>query len=305
MARGWKRVAELVVTRSGATGLLERRARPSTVVLAYHNIVPRGETAIGDLSLHIDQETFSDQLDFLLEGREVVELETALCSGPSAGNGHRTQLVVTFDDAYAGTMSAGLHELTKRGLPSTVFVPPGLLGSPGFWWDRLAGKDGLDPRIRATALNVHQGRTEAVMRWAETEGLEIQDMPAHVRPVGPESLQGAALPANVTLGAHTWNHPNLTALGRADMDDEMGRSREWLIASTDRYVDWITYPYGLHNDHVVTAAEQHFQGALRVTGGSAIRRGVVAEAPHRVPRLNVPRGLSLEGLALRVAGILA
>ena len=141
MATGWKRVVERAVRRSGVAGLLERRRRPSVVVLAYHNIVPAGERAVGDVSLHVDQRTFGDQLDWLLESRTIVRLGEAL--GRPARDPREAQVVITFDDAYRGTMTAGMEELSRRDLPSVVFVPTGLLGTEGFWWDRIAPVGGL------------------------------------------------------------------------------------------------------------------------------------------------------------------
>lgn len=305
MARGWRRGAEVFMDRSGASEAIERRNRPTTCVLAYHNIVPTGEPIVGDTSLHLEQKAFADQLDFLLEGRTVVSLEQAL--DPECMDSFGSRLVVTFDDAYAGTMSAGVEELTKRGLPGTVFVPPGLLGSEGFWWDRLASGDGggLDPLVRDHALGALQGKAEGIFEWARAEGLPLADLPEHARPVDAKTLLGSEFGGQLTLGAHTWGHPNLASLEPSEALSEMQRSRDWLSSRSDVFVDWLAYPYGLVNGQSVAAAEGLFEGALLVSGGSAVRRGRATAARHRLPRLGMPRGLSLEGLALRLSGLLA
>lgn len=303
MARGWKRIAELLIARSGMAARSERRSRPVTVVLAYHNVVPRGESLAGDASLHIDQKVFADQLDFLLDGRSIVGLQDLVGGAPDDPG--RTRVVITFDDAYVGAMTAGLEELTKRGLPCTVFVPPGLLGSEGFWWDRLAPEGGrpLDDAVREHALGPLRGRGDDIVGWAEAQGLTVRDVPSHARPVGPEALAPGRLPAGVSLGAHTWSHPNLAVLSPDEVSDELSRSKAWLSRETDRYVDWLAYPYGLHSDAAVEATSQTFAGAVLVSGGAYETRGSRSASPHRIPRVNVPRGLSLEGLALRLGGL--
>jgi len=305
MARGWRRGAEVVLTRSGAAEAMERRNRPATFVLAYHNIVPTGESVVGDPSLHLEQKAFGDQLDFFLETRTVVPLRQAM--DPELMGSFGSRLVVTFDDAYVGTMTAGVEELTKRGLPATVFVPPGLLGSEGFWWDRLAPRDGrgLDPRIRDHALGHLQGKSEAIFAWARDEGMEVADLPEHARPVDADTLLGHDFGGRLTFGAHTWEHPNLAALEQSEAFTEMQRSRDWLSSRSELFVDWLAYPYGLFDARTVAAAESLFKGALLVSGGCAVRRGRAMDAPHRLPRLGMPRGLSLEGLALRLSGLLA
>lgn len=310
MAKGWKKAVEGLLSRSGAAALVERRRRPQTVILAYHNIVPWGERVAGDLSLHIEQSDFGDHLDWLLERRRIVALEDAmrardrgepLDAGELSDTG---EIVITFDDAYRGTMTAGLEELSKRGLSSTVFVPPGLLGSDGFWWDRVAPAGGrpLHPDVRRHALEGLTGRTPEVLAWARTEGLPIQDLPDYARPVTEDELL-SSLGSGVTFGAHTWTHPNLTRLDEDDICRELRSSREWLMERTDRYRDWLAYPYGMVDDACEAVAEDQFDGALLVAGGAAVVKGRPVGSAHRVPRINVPRGLSLDGLALRLAGI--
>jgi peptidoglycan/xylan/chitin deacetylase (PgdA/CDA1 family) len=283
---------------------LERSRHPSTIVLAYHNVVPSGERVVGDDSLHIEQATFADQLDFLLEGREVVEL-TCLSdeSGDERSSGSR--VVITFDDAYRGAMTVGLQELAKRGLDATVFVSPGLLGSDGFWWDRLApiGGGPLPCDLRRHALEELEGRSDRVFEWAALEHLPLQPIPDFARPVDEDELERLALEAGACLGAHTWSHPNLAALLDAEAALEMKRSRDWLESRSARYSNWLAYPYGLLREGIATLASD-FAGAVLVDGGPAQTHGRRRFSSfQRVPRLTVPRGLSLDGLALRLAGL--
>jgi hypothetical protein len=78
-----------------------------------------------------------------------------------------------------------------------------------------------------------------------------------------------------------------------------------LAERTDRFTNWLAYPYGLVGDGAQRAAEMIFDGALLVAGGPSERDGRRVGFPYRVPRINVPRGLTIEGLAMRIAGLLA
>ncbi|MEM7417566.1 MAG: polysaccharide deacetylase family protein [Gemmatimonadota bacterium] len=304
MASGWKRGIEIVLARSGAAAAARWANGPSTVILSYHNIVPTGASAVGDRSLHIDQAAFGAHLDLLQTQGDVVGLSSL--SAPAASRSRRPRIVITFDDAYRGTMTAGVDELERRGLPGTVFVPPGLLGSTGFWWDLLTpiGADGLDPHFRDRALNELEGRGDKVMAEAGANGLPIAALPSHAVAVEESELLDGGVYDGVTFAAHTWSHANLSALSREDARNEMQQSQNWLASRSDRYVDWFSYPYGLFSPSVVEDASM-FEGALRVDGGLAERRGAANGPPNRIPRVNVPRGLSLEGLALRIAGVLS
>jgi len=283
--------------------VIGRSRRPTAAVLAYHNIVPDGESAVGDLSLHLGQRAFADQLDFLLERCEVVALEDlASGSGPLQGP---MRLALTFDDAYDGTMTAGVEELRSRNLPATVFVPPGLLGSDGFWWDRLSpGRDDpLSSSLRSYALESLAGQQDRILEWAGTRGLGIGNLPSHARPASEETLlEGAAYP-RITLGSHTWSHPNLAKLDSEALHSELDLSKTWLRSRAPRYIDWLAYPYGLRTDEVVAEVASRFDGALLIDGGLVEVRGRWRAPPHSLPRINVPRGLTLEGLAIRLAGL--
>ena len=50
----------------------------------------------------------------------------------------RPRIVVTFDDGYADNLINALPIAEAKGVPITIFVTSGVLGSrSGFWWDRL------------------------------------------------------------------------------------------------------------------------------------------------------------------------
>jgi peptidoglycan/xylan/chitin deacetylase (PgdA/CDA1 family) len=303
VASGWKRLVERGLVALSLDRVARRRLDPSGVILAWHNIVPRGEAPAGDLSLHTDQARFGEQLDVLAETHDVLTLEEAREAVPEPGE--RAWAVVTFDDAYRGALTAGLDELARRGMPGTVMVAPGILGT-ATWWDRLAPVGGgpLPESVRRHCLEALQGRLEPIVAWARAEGRTLVDPPAHAIPATPEEVEAAGRRPLVSLAAHTWSHPNLAVLTREECADEYARSRAWVEARAERFSDWLAYPFGLFAEPAVEEARQAFQGALRVEGGLWLRRGLRVADEARVPRVNVPRGLTLEGFRLRLAGLL-
>lgn len=301
--KAWKRTAEMLLARSGPAFLKGRYEYPGVVILAYHNIVPEGEALAGDTSLHLSQQAFSQQLDFLSGRYDIVTLASAF-QEPAPTRDLR--VVITFDDAYRGALTAGAEELEKRGLPATIFVPTALLGCNGFWWDRLAQPDmPLDPQIRETALQDLEGSPEKIQRWADRRRLPQQDLPSHSLPLSAPELLDHRLHHGITFGAHTCSHANLAALRPREAEAEMLCSKEWLASRTDRFVNWIAYPYGSFSPTVSSIAAEMFDGGLLVSGGMATRRGRRRNPPQETPRVNVPRGLTLDGLKLRISGLLA
>jgi len=273
--------------------------RRRTLVLAYHNVVPAGDRLPGDRSLHLPQGAFAAQLDALLATHDVIPL-SALYEEPRGG---RPRVAITFDDAYRGAISLGVAEVEKRGIPATVFVAPGLLGATT-WWDRLADQrtGAVAPEIRAAALTMHMGRAERVMA---AFGPGVTSLPSWAGIATSDEVREAAAKPGITLGAHTWSHPNLTRLEPADLAEELERPLVWLSDLGRRAIPWLAFPYGLTSPAVArAAAAAGYTGALRIDGGWLPAASAAHDLRFDLPRLNVPSGLSLAGFRLRAAGLL-
>lgn len=301
MATGWKRLLEIGLVGTGLTRVAAGLRNPRAIILAYHNIVPSGEPVCGDSSLHLPQETFARQLDFVGDRCDVVPLDQVLTPNASG----RPRVAITFDDAYRGALTAGLSELSRRDLPSTVFVAPGLLGCDGFWWDLLADAHGgvLPPGLRTHYLDDLAGRRPAILERAERDGLQRPHLPAHALPVTEDELLGAVRGGRMTIGSHTWDHPNLAALTEAEVDDQLESTERWLNRQGDAVVDWLAYPYGLNHAPARAVASRRHRGSVTIDGGLALTRGRATTSPDRIPRVNVTPGMSLHGLEIRLAGL--
>ncbi|HEX2781676.1 MAG TPA: polysaccharide deacetylase family protein [Gemmatimonadaceae bacterium] len=294
-----KRQLETLLVRTVGARVSRRRGR--ALVLAYHNIVPNGERARGELSLHLPQHAFGEQLDFIRAEFDVVPLHSITRPRPA---GACDAVAITFDDAYRGAMTAGVDELARRGLPATVFVAPAFVGGRTFWWDMLASRRGaLDDARRIRLLDELRGDQETILARARADDWPVdEELPAHAR-VATEAELAAAVARGITLGAHSWSHPNLARLGAAELAHQLDAPLPWLGARFGSAVlPWLAYPYGSNSADVrLAAARAGYEGALAIAGGWHRP----AEPPrHAIPRLNVSAGLSLDGFVLRAAGVL-
>lgn len=295
-----KRAVERTLHSSGLLRVLRSFRCRDALVLAYHNIVPAGDPIRGDASLHLSLDDFRAQLELLTRSCDVVPLAALLAPAPHRAR--RPRVAITFDDAYHGAVSLGLPELTQRGLPSTVFVAPGLLEGETFWWDALAGAGEDWDAIRATALSRGRGLGAEVGAWAAEAGAPWTVMSGSRVSSSWQSLARQLPSTDVTLASHTWSHPNLTRLRGEDLQEELRRPLAWLAAQNVPWQPWISWPYGLADDTVRDLARQvGYQAAFRVDGGWMSN----AAGPFDLPRWNVPAGISIDGFAMRLAGLLA
>jgi peptidoglycan/xylan/chitin deacetylase (PgdA/CDA1 family) len=297
-----KGAIERMIIATGIAAVRRRTMRRRTLIVAYHNVVPDGEHVRGDLSLHIPQRQFAEQLDLLGQLGQVVPLSN-IGEDP---RGDRPRFVITFDDAYAGALSAGVVELKRRSMPATVFAAPGLFGRTP-WWDLLASGDtGLIPEhVRNHAMAGLAGRHDAVLDWARRELRQIPTNTNTPRVGTADELKAALDYDGVTVGSHSWSHANLAVVRSTELEVELRKPAEWLARTFgDRYTPWLAYPYGLETAATEQAASAAgYVGAVRVDGGWLSRQPM--QAPFALPRLNIARGLSRSGFALRLSGIIA
>ncbi len=299
MPAGLKRALEVALARGGPA-LVSRAMRGGGVlVLAYHNVVPQAAPPAGERSLHLAADRFKRQLDLIQRWLTVVPVADL------AGNRdeRRPRAVITFDDAYRGAVTIALAELRDRGLPATMFVAPGRLGGDQFWWDALAADDrGIEPGVRRHALEELGGDESAVRAWAGRAGLALRDVPELWRSATVEELDGSQYPG-LTLASHTWSHPNLARCHGSELERELVAPHVWLAGRyRQAYVPWLAFPYGRYSREVCdVAAARGLQGAFTIEGGWT---HLPLSNPLAAPRLNIPAGLSIDGFALRVSGML-
>lgn len=292
---------ERFLASSGIAAIARAGRSAQRLILAYHNVVPDTDAGRGDLSLHLPRARFAEHLEVIRRYCDVVPLDAILEDGRET---KRPRVAITFDDGYRGAVTLGVAELAARGLPATIFVVPGLVGGRTFWWDDLAGPngEGLTPSIRAAALEGARGVDPEVRASTGWEGAPSDAAGPYLATATEEELLEAARVPGITMGSHTWSHPNLTKSSPAELRYELAEPLRWLCERFDAVVPWLSYPYGYSSAEVESAAvAAGYRAALRVAGGwlppAAVRR-------YALPRLNVPAGLSGTGLELRLSGLI-
>jgi peptidoglycan/xylan/chitin deacetylase (PgdA/CDA1 family) len=244
-------------------------------VLAYHRI---GNSGFDPWQLTVSVEHFDEHLAVMQRIGSVVPLFDVLeCSTLRRVRQRMPEFAVTFDDGYADNLSHALPVLERHRAAATVFIAPGLVDQPSYWWDVLAelafgtSRTAADLAEAAAAVEALPSARTSELAGADVAAVhaEIYDvlvrLPLDVvctllerlaaalgvdtpqpptRPMTtPELLELASHPL-VSIGVHTVTHPRLTELD----DDEVRRE---IIEADERLAELLgptrrvlAYPYG-------------------------------------------------------------
>jgi len=176
--------------------MIGREPGPTCVVLYYHAIKDEERNA------------FAGQMDLIRRLTEPVSLERVMPMLPN-----KRYSSVTFDDGFENTVRNAVPELTKRGIPATIFVTAGLLGEFAGWWPKST------PERREKLASAER----------------LQQLPAEL----------------ISIGSHTLTHPHLTALTEACARRELSESRSRLEHLLARPVTNFSFPYGAFNAQLI------------------------------------------------------
>ena len=281
------------VVESVVMQLPRRTAMGDRLVLSYHNIVPAGERKMGDQSLHLSVDEFDAQLRMLAQEADVVPLQELLNSSAQT-----TRLAaVTFDDAYRSALEFGVQACGVHRMPCTVFVAPALLGRVPPW-------DLLAERGHWSSVKRHQFLWEehGIGRTEQDESELNCQLSRLLRIATADELRHVIDVAGVSIGNHTMNHVNLGSLSPAEAKDELLTAHSWLRQHVPNVLlPIVAYPYGIRPKDCATVL-----AAARLTHGFAVDGGwykTKSFAPAtRLPRWNVPAGISRKGFQLRLRG---
>lgn len=205
---------------------------------------------------------------------ERLPLDAGQTGRGSADGGGACGLLVTFDDAWRSFRTEALPRLERHGVPAILFVATGFVDGdwPPFERElaaRLAGRPDREERfrdLRARWKPLHP--VERRRRLAAIE--EAGDAPDDEGFLGWEELEELSRHPLVTIGAHSWRHPQLDAQSPWTAAREILRSRRDLARRLGRRPEWLAWPYGAHG------------GASRGIARAAGFRGAFTTRPGRV-----------------------
>ena len=274
------KIKNVLANRSVIKQLCRFVKKPVAIVLAYHDVGRDG----GPVSwLRIPQHRFDEQLGILQQFCHFIRPEDLF--NPAALRPDCPNLLVTFDDGYAGNYHYALPILEKHRIPALFFISTHNLQSGElFWFDKMImpiqaqNLDSLD--LRPARLGEYRFRSivDPDRRWTDLQKLleDIKrignpDTPGvkavieycsekfrHVLqtdaddylPLQVEQLNAMARHPFCGFGSHSHHHGIMNTMTSKALCDNLKTSKTILESITGQNITHIAFPNGDSDDRV-------------------------------------------------------
>ncbi len=298
------RLIKLLVAEIGYRSRFRLQNWRGVLILMYHEIAPRDTSVFRYFPvLCTTPESFSAQLDWLTRHFEVISMDEAMHRLTDGTAQDSRAVVITSDDGWMGFHRYGRKALRHRGLPATVYVTTGVLKGQVPWHVRWRLLLEQHPQMLAL-LAQHLGRAEPFLNadsaisalkglnytricslWRQA--VEVTRFEEGTLPsdwfIGEDEVR-EALQSDITIGAHTVNHPILPNEPEEIVRRDVTASKSNLEALSGQPILHFAYPNGDHNEHVVRCVkEAGYATAVTTTAGW----NLLGEDLYRLRRVDV------------------
>ncbi|UCF38918.1 MAG: polysaccharide deacetylase family protein [Acidobacteriota bacterium] len=244
-------------------------------ILMYHSVVD------ADLPFRnwcvLSAETFRAHVEFLKCYADVIPL-SAVGKRLAQPSKARPAVVITFDDGYRNNFDVAFPILKDAGLPATVFLTTGLIGTKEMLWDSrlyLAIASARNPSIRWDGVNYTlTGAQEkahcftALKAWLkpfaqdqfeeklgqiigqlDTDRDGYNGLSRSFEMLWPEQVTEMVDSGLIEFGGHTHSHSILERLDQAERRHEIETSVREVARLTCRPCRSFAYPNGKREDY--------------------------------------------------------
>jgi len=294
------------------------------IVLMYHSVATPERRPLQDPAMAMPATTFAAQMSFLSKRRRVISLDAlseVLTNGESPAPG---SVVITFDDGYLDNYEVAAPILAEHNLPATVFLATGYIERvENMWIDVLYGAFRTRTRQRleladsvfdlTRPLQVDRGyKTVAstLVGANEVERAELMSLvrgqlqPSHDEPrltmSWSEVRELHQRYPQVTIGAHTREHVDLSSMSHDEVVAELSGSHEDIRRELGIDAAHFTFPYGRDTAHARAWLKSNGYRTALLTEPTCLVRNV--SNPLALTRLEVAQDRSLGRFAYHTSG---
>jgi len=284
----WVYVLTLYLTGALHWAKRSLRKKGAVVVLTFHRVLPE-DADTNSLPGMVARETaFKALARYLAAEYQLVRVEDTVPGAPSG----KLPLAVTFDDGWLDCRSVVLPVARQYGVPFTVFLCSGLMGTAEPFWP-----EALAHQRRPAKGSTGTAELERIIEDLKSKPAEIRRglleefgvKPEHGDATGPDQTISwddarAMAKSGVNFGSHTRRHEILTTVGPETVREELDSSRFGIEEALGTKCVTLAYPNGDWNPGIArTARECGYRMAFTTQ-----RAAWTADCdPFEIPRCNI------------------
>src|SRR6266481_6419459 len=248
------------------------RPRLGFPILTFHRVNDEQDPFLPAMRTSV----FAARIAYIARHYRVLTVED-LVERARQGTVPRNALALTFDDGYRDNLSHAAPILAQHGLPATIFLATGYIGTPDMpWFDHVAlafklsqrgniALPGCEPLLLETEGDRLTGLERAIA-WLkrlpdEERRREVKRLLVELQPRGPDRPKRAMLTWNevdalrglgFSVGAHTVTHPILSRVTPERAREEIHGSKDAIERALGVTVGAFAYPNGGPEDYTPT-----------------------------------------------------
>lgn len=285
-----KKIAKLtlarIIYRSG-TGNIKSKNNSrygSPVILYYHRVCDVTKNFLQIPDLVVSKNNFERQMEFVKKEFNVLPLDVIIDHLKKGKALSCHDIAITFDDGYIDNYLYAYPILKKYGIPATIFVTTGYIGSNNLlWWDRLSliikamrgteivwddfSSDLLTSELKSILNNEKALRRSLTPLTNYLKSVGVHKREAIIQYLGKTILNSESLLSHqrvflswqeikemsgngITFGSHSHTHAILTEMDDEYMNRELSLSKELIRENVGSDPEGFSYPDGCFDDRV-------------------------------------------------------
>jgi peptidoglycan/xylan/chitin deacetylase (PgdA/CDA1 family) len=265
-------------------------------ILMYHRVAPKANNWSLDT---LPPKDFERQISYFAKRYKIISLESLVQTMQNGEHLPKKAIIVTFDDGYRDNYTFAYPILKKYGIPATLFVTSGHIGTDKlFWWDKvgyiiehcsnkvlnLCESSSYSLRSSAEKFRARNHILELLKRTEENrKTFLIEKLVVSSGVVIPNGLARNMLLSwdeikemsdnGITIGSHTVNHPILNNITLERAHWEISKSKDDIQEALHKEVLFFSYPNGDFNqEHVNYLIKTGFVGAVTILPSNLINK---------------------------------